>query len=180
MSSESLSTKFEFTFKDRLIDLGLVVVLSPFWIPMALTHRIAWQYRLFRYMRGDHQEAWERCASLWSSRQSVYGAEVGPNCGMPFEHFLTEKFYRYHKKSSEFLASQLRNPDPRLAAYAFKCFIRFKPIEIEEIPSDVLARSEEIHVAFFGCCGETMTLGQYIKDYFTTSQYIQSNARSRA
>lgn len=167
------------TVKDRLIEYSLMIGLSPIWVPMWLGSTVALHCRLARYLLRRTESAWRRCVELWTVSQRVYGAEVGPNFDTPFEHSLTEYFAWYHPRSRAFVLQQLQNPNPYVAAYAFKCLIRYGPIDREDIPHDVFSRGEMIETFPFGCIGETLPLGQYISEYFETAQYEASATGDR-
>lgn len=62
-----------------------------------------------------------------------------------------------------------------LAAYAFKCLIRCGPLELKDIPKDVLDRTEEIKSLPFGCFVDTISLGKFIRNYFETPQCVSSS-----
>jgi len=95
---------------------------------------------------------------------------VGHDLRTPFAHSLAEHFPRFHRRSRAFLLERLRDPNPYLVAYAFKCLVRCGPIDVDDIPKDVLARSEEIKAQRIGCIVETLPLGRYIREYFPTTQ----------
>jgi len=164
----------DITFKDYLIHFGLMIGLSPLWIPMWFVSRISLQLRLFSYLRGNTESACRRCADLWSASKNAYGAEIGPYFDAPLEHSLTENLARYHRVPRHFLIKQLLNPNPYLAAYAFKCLIRCGPITLNDIPGEVLARAERITATRFGCMSESITISTYIRDYFDTTQFAET------
>lgn len=160
-------------FKDYLIFYGFMIGLSPIWISMAIVSTVSLHCRLFFFLNGTTDSAWQRCAVVWARAERAFGAKIGPNFDTPFEHSLTEYFVRYHRRSRGYLIEQLQNPNPYLAAYAFKCLIRYGPISMDEISADVLARKDDIDVTFFGCISETMTLSNYIRNYFERDHETQ-------
>ncbi|MGE3804049.1 MAG: hypothetical protein AB7K24_05175 [Gemmataceae bacterium] len=154
------------SWRERLLLAALFVGLAPVILPLLTWDSVSFRWRLWRYLRGSTEEAWQRCARLWSDCRCVYGQEVGPSMITPFEHALAERFARQHPDARAFLLERLLDADPYLAAYAFKCLIRFDGICREDIPEAVLARSEEIKALRWGCLMETMPLGQYFCEYF--------------
>lgn len=169
----SLST-WEPSSRDHVIEYGWMVLFSPLWVPLWIIGTVALHAKLFWVLRGTTQAAWERCSEHWSKSQTLYGAAVGALMTTPFEHSISEYFRWYHSNARDFLFVQLENKNPYLAGYAFKCLIRYGPIELSDIPTEVLQRKEEINALRFGCCVETMPIGQYIAEYFESSQYLRS------
>jgi hypothetical protein len=86
--------------------------------------------------------------------------------GTPLEHFLAVYFAKYHRNSESFLMEKLHDPNPYLAAYAFKCLIRCRHLILADIPADVLERKDEINWLPFGCLREKIPLNQLIQNYF--------------
>jgi hypothetical protein len=162
------------TLKDRLILYGLLIGLSPIWIPLAVIRLAVFHGRLFRYLHGSPQNAWNRCARLWAASNIAYGGMVGPELVTPFEHSLAENFVGYHRHSRDFLIEQLHDPNPILAAFAFKCLIRCGPLRPDDIPAAVLARNDQINAQRIGCCVVSMTLAKYISDYFGEAQCLET------
>lgn len=153
---------------------GAMILLAPIWVPLMIVGTLAFRIRLRGVLSGSIDDAWSRCAEVWSGVDTVYGAEVGPNFETPFAHSLAEHFASYQPKSREFLLRQLHHDDPHLAAYAFKALIRCKPtVHPADIPRFVLERPDELNVLRFGCCGETLPLSEYISEYFNTHQYAK-------
>jgi hypothetical protein len=81
------------------------------------------------------------------------------------EHLLCEEFVGLHPEAADFLFAKLRDPDPYLAAYAFKCLIRVRDLEMEDIPHDILHRTDRIYT-LWGCVRRTNTLGSFIRGYW--------------
>jgi hypothetical protein len=161
------------SWQDRLTTLALVIGLAPLWIPFYLVAVLSLHWRLWRCLHGDTETAWRRCTAVWGASGIVFGSAVGANLDTPFAHSLAELFARRHPDSREFLVRQLSNSDPYLAAYAFKCLIRFPGLTLADIPADVLNRAEPIRKMDGGCFVDTVPLGQYVRTYFHTEQYRQ-------
>jgi hypothetical protein len=160
-------------WRDRLLIGCLFICLSPIILPLCLWDFLSFRWTLWRFLRGSTVEAWDRYVPLWSQARCACGGQIGPSLTTPLVHSLAEHFARYHPDARPFLTAQLSNTDPILAAYAFKCLIRFDPIFMDDLPAEVLARSEAIEALRFGCVMEMLPLGQYMREYFQTSDYIK-------
>ena len=165
--------------RDRLVEYVWMILLSPVWVPYWMFDRIVLHLKLFKLLRGTTQSAWDRCAVIWIEGQTLCGSEVGATMVTPFAHSISEYFRWYHPNAREFLFKQLNNANPYLAGYALKCLIRYGPITKADIPAEVLQRTEDVRILLLGCCGETMTIGQYIANYFESYQYLQSSETTR-
>jgi hypothetical protein len=164
---------------DRILTLALVVGLFPFWFPLMVYSVVSFRWRLWWYLRGSTEQAWERCAALWAGCGMALGGEIGPALETPLEHSLAEHFARCHPDARAFLVERLHDPDPDLAAYAFKCLIRFEPLSLGDIPKTVLDRDEVIRAMRGGCFVDVLPVGRYMQEYFQTAQYHQNrNAQS--
>lgn len=73
-------------------------------------------------------------------------------------------FAECYPDSKTFLIEKLMDPDPRIAAYAFKILIRFD-VDFEEIPPDVFRRGEEIGIHIHSRI-DLKTLGAFVSDFF--------------
>jgi hypothetical protein len=110
----------------------------------------------------DH---WQSCARIWTGFDAVVGAIVGPVGVRTRQHRLCERFAELHPTSEAFLLEKMLDPNPVLAAYAFKCWILVgKPVQ-ERIPAAVLSRTEPIKF-HSGCFLITVPLGEWIADYW--------------
>jgi hypothetical protein len=69
----------------------------------------------------------------------------------------------------------MRGPNPHLAAYAFKCFIRLDPVFPGEVPPEVWSRTEEVGAVRRGGWVEALPLGRYVGDYFQSDEYLLRN-----
>jgi len=108
---------------------------------------------------------WERFADTWRGALCVRSGEVGPVMEPSQEHLLCEEFAELHPNAADFLFAKLRDPNPYLAAYAFKCLIRVRDLEVEDIPQDILHRADPIQT-LWGCVARTTTLGSFIRRYW--------------
>lgn len=108
---------------------------------------------------------WERFAETWRSAGCVRSAHVGPIMVPSEEHLLCEEFAELHPDSADFLFTKLSDPDPYLAAYAFKCLLRVRDLEMEDIPQTILQRGDSINT-LWGCVVRPSTLGSFIRGYW--------------
>src|SRR5262249_46620482 len=121
---------------------------------------------------GKIEEAWERCSKVWT--------EVGLVCqeapyhrSVPFAHLLAVALARQHRTQKSFFFRKLLDPDPLLAAYAFKCLIRVCKLRRETFPEEALSRSEPIKV-LGGRFVNTELLGDFFKVYFLQQELEKS------
>lgn len=121
---------------------------------------------MFGWKKKTAEDAWTNYEPQWLSSGWVLGGAVGPYFAVSKEHKLCERFAKSHPDSAEFLLKKLRDPNPILAAYAFKCLIRVIDVTASDIPADVADRADEITVQQTGCIAETKQLGQFISEYF--------------
>lgn len=91
---------------------------------------------------------------------------AGPNFGVSKEHKLCERFACKHPDSTDFLLAKLADPNPILAAYAFKCLIRVADLDYSDLPSDAANRTDRIDVQQSGCIRESKTLRQFFRNYY--------------
>lgn len=82
------------------------------------------------------------------------------------------EFAEQYPDSKAFLIAQLSDPDPRLAAYAFKILIRICELTPADIPPAVVARADEITVIVHSR-GNTQTLHDFFAGYFES--YVQDS-----
>lgn len=144
----------------------IAVVSAPLWLVFCPVLFVCWHACLAWHLAATRQSAWNRCSQVWIAAGCVYGSAVGPDLSEPFSHSLAAWFPWYHWGAREFLLCRLRDSNPLLAAYAFKCLLRAGPLTQDDIPQDVLERTDEITALRFGCCSETLSLGDYIRQYF--------------
>jgi hypothetical protein len=165
-----LADLYAMSWQDRLFTLALIVPLFTLGFPLIVWFIASFRWNLWWHLRGSTTEAWARCAPSWSQSRNALGGEVGPNLETPFVHSLAAHFGRYHPDARAFLTERLFDPDPYLAAYAFKCLTRFDPLSMEDIPKEVLDRDEIIDAQRWGCFVDRLTLGQYMHEYFLLTQ----------
>ena len=108
---------------------------------------------------------WERFGETWRTANCVCSGAVGPVMEPSEEHLLCKEFAELHPEAGDFLFSKLRDPDPYLAAYAFKCLVRVRELEMEDIPHDILYRTDPIYT-LWGCVRRPDTLGSFIRGYW--------------
>src|SRR5436305_2035489 len=111
----------------RLVYWGLDILCYP----LAILEALWFQYVEARpFVKGPVELAWQRCSEVWK--------EVGLVCQyapyhhrVPFAHRLSAALARHHRGHRAFFVGKLLDPDPLLAAYAFKCLIRVCPLRQE-------------------------------------------------
>ena len=121
---------------------------------------------MFGWFRSTPDETWDNNVPQWLASGCVLGGMVGPNFGVSKEHKLCERFARQHPGAAEFLIGKLSDPNPILAAYAFKCLIRVADLDYSDLPTDAANRTETVDVQQSGCIRETKTLRQFIRNFF--------------
>jgi hypothetical protein len=114
---------------------------------------------------GNLKHDWQLLCSLWHQTPYVLQSEVGSLWEMPLQHKVCIEFADRYPDSKLFLIDQLQDPDPRIAAYAFKCLARVTDIQRPEIPNDVFVRGEKIATVLHSFTDET-TIGDFIRGYF--------------
>lgn len=108
---------------------------------------------------------WKALCDLWVQSPHVLQAEVGPRWEMPPQHKACIEFADYYPDSKKFLIAQLQDPDPRIAAYAFKCLARVTDIKRSDIPSNVFNCDKKVTTLNHSFIDET-TIGEFIGRYF--------------
>lgn len=111
------------------------------------------------------EESWSRCAQVWTSVDCVFSGVWSPSRGTPFAHTLCEEFGKAQPGSRAFLRKKLRDPDPRLAAYSFRCLIRLEKLDRRRIPKDLLS-SRRTFEHLVGCFMHRTTISRYFRKYF--------------
>lgn len=109
---------------------------------------------------------WNGLEPEWLAAPCVFGGAVGPRRIPAYPHLLCDYFAASHPDAKSFLLRKLTDPNPYLAAYAFKCLIRLRGWKRAEIPATVTARPEKISVQQEGSEPMEMTLGEFILGYF--------------
>jgi hypothetical protein len=137
-----------------LMSICVVTVFSSCWL---------WEWQRIRgYVKGDIARAWQRCSVVWQ-KAGVVSQEWHE--WIPFPHRLAASLAQRHRSSPLFFRGKLLDPDPLLAAYAFKCLIRTCELRREEMPPGTLARAENVKVQH----GRRMyeePLGVFFEGYF--------------
>jgi len=108
---------------------------------------------------------WERFAETWATSGCVRSGQVDPTMRPSQEHLLCDEFVELHPDAADFLLTKLCDPDPYLAAYAFKCLIRLRDLEMKDIPQTILYRADPIRTQW-GCVIRSNTLGSFIRGYW--------------
>ena len=121
-----------------------------------------WQLR--SYVSAPLEVAWSKCSEFWSS-DGIVAMYAAHHTTTPFGHELAVALGKRHKKQWRFFREQLSHPNPALAAYAFKCLVHAKDIEITDIPESVLERTDEFPDLWADLMG-TQRLGSWIEHYF--------------
>src|SRR6185503_5315396 len=110
----------------------------------------------------DH---WASCVPSWKRYDTVSTSEVGPRGQLPLEHALCLRFAELHRDSEAFVLGKAADPDPQLAAYAFRIWIRVADPKKERFPAALLARKEEIQTQSW-CMVYHQTLGEYFEGFW--------------
>ncbi len=121
---------------------------------------------MFGWSSSTPEETWDHNVPLWLASGCVLGGAICPNFGVSKEHKLCERFANKHPDATNFLLGKLSDPNPILAAYAFKCLIRVADLDYANLPTDVANRTETIDVQQAGCIRETKTLRQFLRNYY--------------
>ena len=121
---------------------------------------------MFGWSKSTPAETWNKNVPQWLASGCVLGGMAGPNFCVSKEHKLCERFARRHPDATDFLIGKLSDPNPILAAYAFKCLIRITDLGYNELPTDAANRTETVDVQQAGCIRETKTLRQFIRNYY--------------
>jgi hypothetical protein len=144
----------------------LTIAAAPVALPLMAFEWLKRRREFNRYVRHDSATAWGKLCTLWKELKVVDGPEVGPGLDCPLSHALVVAFVRRHRDGEPLVWESLQDPNPYVVAYAFKCLIRFRLVEQDELPRSVLMRTDPIQVLPFGCVVNTTTLGEYIRNYF--------------
>jgi hypothetical protein len=115
------------------------------------------------YVRGSVEEAWNRCGEYWALFPRV--EQCAPHTGAGLCHWLTVAFGRRFRTEKAFLIGKLGDPDPLLAAYAFKCLVHTGQLQREDLPLSAWARTEEINIGWANRIWR-QTLASYFEGYF--------------
>jgi hypothetical protein len=161
-NSEKNMSNFE-----RIMFPVLEIIFTVICFPMMIYDWSATKIKTWYFLRGNTNSAWERCAAFWEHYHRVDGRYVGAYLSTSFAHQLTNHFIRFHPESEQFLVQQLSNPSATIAAYAFLCLSRIENFGIQDIPTKILNRSETITWFSYGCVGEDLQLGDFIRQYFS-------------
>lgn len=130
-------------------------------------------------VRGRVQDAWERCSAVWREQGLV--CQWAAHDGAGFGHELAVALARYHRTERAYFLGKIADPDPLMAAYAFKCLIRTGRLRREELPVGALQRSEPVKVLWADLVDE-VPLGDYLEGWFREQEWLgqQPNAESRS
>lgn len=117
------------------------------------------------HFSGDRDADWEVIYCGWKECEQVMSGAVGPKWEMPPQHKVCLEFAERYPDSKEFVISHLSDPDPRIAAYAFKILIRIGDLQEADLPPHVIQREEEIEVLVHSHANRK-TLREFFLGYF--------------
>jgi hypothetical protein len=151
------------TWKDDVLEYAQMILFAPIWMPLALIDNLRLRARTRPLVSGRVEEAWTRCAVVWQKEGLL--CQCAPHVRASFGHELAVALARQHSKEAAFFLRKVADPDPLLAAYAFKCLIRVvKPCR-EDLPAGALQRSETIQVQWADHVWEE-TISAYLEGWF--------------
>jgi hypothetical protein len=153
-----------------VFDRLLMVLFAPLWIPASLLAARKRRREIDAVLVGTSEQAWAHACSVWQSSGAVKGASHGPMLESAFEHDLAAAFAKRFPEASALAERSLLDTDPHVVAYAFKVLIRTKPLELSDLPPELLARRDRIIVFLGGSVASAMTLSDWIRQYFATPQ----------
>ncbi|MBA4016674.1 MAG: hypothetical protein C0483_05755 [Pirellula sp.] len=113
---------------------------------------------------GDPAKDWPELCNIWRQSDQVLSGEVGATWRTPIQHQLCLEFAEHYPDAKPLLIDQLSNPDPRLAAYAFKILIRLD-VDPKDVPREVVRREEQIGIHIHSRIRAT-TIGEFVRDFF--------------
>ena len=114
---------------------------------------------------GDLDQDWASLCALWTREDRVLGSEVGPRWETPSEHAACVEFAKRYPGSRDFLLARLDDPDPRLAAYAFKCLVRVTDLKPSDLPRATRERRDRITFLQHST-SSAQTLSEFFGGYF--------------
>jgi hypothetical protein len=150
-------------WKDELLYWALCLAFAPVWLPLAAVYLGRHRLVTRRFTKGTIEQAWERCAAEWSDTGQVCMASA--YAGAAFAHELAVALARRHRRQKEFFRAKLYDPDPLLAAYAFKCLVRVCDLQRCDLTPELFGRRERITTLCANFAVEAV-LGEFFDVYF--------------
>lgn len=148
----------------------LKVLLSPIWFPIMVYDEIQFRKRVRPLVEGNVEDAWKRCCEVWKRIGLV--CQWSDHDGAGFGHLLAVALAERQREQQTFFLSKVADPDPLLAAYAFKCLIRTIKPERKQLPAGSLQRTEVIPVLWADLVDEK-PLGEYLEGWFREQESIR-------
>jgi hypothetical protein len=152
---------------------GLKVLLAPVWVLALVIDDIRLRFKTRPLVRGRVEDAWKRCSVVW--REGGLVCQRAAHHRAAFGHELAVALARQHRSQQAFFLSKLSDPDPLLAAYAFKCLIRVGKPRREELPRGVLDRAEPIKVLWADLVDQ-QSLGSYFEGWFREQEWLRQQS----
>lgn len=165
---------FSTGWKDDALDWGLIVLSAPIWLPLFFINSFQLRVKTCPLVRGQVDVAWERCSTVWRDVGLVC-QDTPSHYSVPFAHLLAVALAQQHRSQREFFLGKLLDPDPLLAAYAFKCLVRVCDLGPQDVPAEALSRSDLIRV-LDGQYVDEQRLGDFFKVYFVQKEQGQAIA----
>lgn len=150
-------------WRDVALEWALKLLLAPLWVPAIVLGWLELNSKTRPLVRGRIEDAWERCAAVW--RECGLVCQWTAHDGAAFGHELATALAHRHRGQKGFFLARLRDPDPLLAAYAFKCLIRVYTPTRADLPAGTLERSELVRVLWADLVDEE-ALGSYFEGWF--------------
>src|SRR4051794_39473041 len=119
-----------------LLERVLWIVTTPLWVPTMILEDIERRAGTEPLVRGRVEDAWERCGAAW--RECGRVCQFTSYDGSAFQHDLAVAMAPKHRRHRGFFLGKVADPDPLLAAYAFKCLIRVGSLRREDLPAEAL------------------------------------------
>ena len=144
------------------------VTTFPLWFPYLILKDICERHETRWYTGGPIERAWMRCSDVWLKHNFVaMNAAWHTYAPVPFEHRLTEQLANRHRSQRRFFVQKLFDPNPLLAAYAFKSLIRVCTLKQHHVTPALYRRQESINT-LRGRYLDPIQLGIFFKGYFLT------------
>jgi hypothetical protein len=156
-------------WKADVLEWALQVALSPIWVPAMILDDIQLRARTRPLIRGRVEDAWERCVAVW--REGGLVCQWAAHDEPAFGHQLAVALARQHRRKRAFFLGKVADPDPLLAAYAFKSLIRAGKPRREELPAGALQRPDPIRILWADLVIE-QPLGEYLEAWFREQEWL--------
>src|SRR4051812_14895947 len=118
------------TWTEAALKAVLFLLCAPFALAGYVSDWLVVGWHVWRPI----EAAWARCERVWVRHGRV--VQMGWE-DSPLPHRLAHGLGRWHRRRRQFFIRKLGNPDPHLAAYAFKCLLRTGDVRPDDIPEAV-------------------------------------------